>query len=217
MCRKNEEKQTEFLVKLENVIKAYEKADELFEEFDSLCDSYPSMISEVDTKRSDLLHRYTNGSALTDEQHLLLSKCLQKLEEDRRSIKNIEFITVVWDKHKNKITNKANRPFLRQAVSTALKNLNTDYKPRIYSYDVINDMINPKTSEINNQVDKKPTRVGKGRTAGSKNMTDELRRQIKEELNTGKSARTVAKICNVCVATVYNVRGKSEQLQDSQN
>lgn len=213
MCRKDEEKQALFLVQLENVIRAYEEADRLFDEFDKLCDSYPEMISNVDMRRSDLLHRYTNGSELTDEQHLELSKCLQKIEEERRSIKNIEFITNVWDKHKNKITNKANRPFLRQAVKTTVSNLETDYKPRVYSYDFIDAMITPR----NNATGLMNNRPGKGRTAGSKNMTDELRRRIKEELDTGKSARTVAKICNVCVATVYNVRGKSEQLQDSQN
>ncbi len=213
MCRKNEETQTMFLIQMENVIKAYEEADRLFEEFNNNRIDYPKLISEIDTKRSDLLHRYTNGSILTDEQHLQLSKCLQKIEEDRRSLKNIEYICACWDKHKAKITNKATRPFLRQAISNTISNLDCDYKPRIYSYECIDEMINQPTENV----EVKPTRFGKGRTAGSKNITDELRRRIKEELNTGKSAINVAKICNVCVATVYNVRGKSEQLQDSQN
>ena len=213
MCRKDEKKQALFLVQLENVIRAYEEADRLFDEFDKLCDSYPEMMSNVDMRRSDLLHRYTNGSELTDEQHLELSKCLQKIEEERRSIKNIEFITNVWNKHKNKITNKDNRPFLRHAIKTTLSNLDTDYKPRVYSYDVIDDMITPR----NNRTGLMNNRPGKGRTAGSKNITDELRQQIRNEFTTGKSARAIAKLFDVSVATVYNIRGKCDKVQNTQN
>ena len=190
-----------FLAKMENVIKAYEEADELFEEFDSLCDELPEKISNVDLRRSDLLHRYTNGEPMTDSQHIALSKALQELEEERRQLYDMEWLHATWNNNKNKINNKANRPFLRNAIKQRLAGLDNEYKPRVYSYAEIETIINTNTSE------EKPKKK-RGRKPGTKNLTDTQKKEILQWLAEGKTPESIAE--EICISVSRIIRLSSD-------
>lgn len=197
MCTNNQEKSI-FLVKLENVIKAYEEADELYEEFNKMCDELPSKISNIDLRRSDLLHRYTNGDEMTNDQHIALSKALEALEKERRCIYDMEWLSATWDNHKKKVTSKENRPFLRQEIKNRLAKLDNEYKPRVYSYAEIEQIINVKPEQP------KTNTCGKkrGRKVGTQNLSRYEQRQIVKEVLDGKSPEDVAIEKGISVARV---------------
>lgn len=197
MCTNNQEKSI-FLVKLENVIKAYEDADELYDEFNKICDELPAKISNIDLRRSDLLHRYTNGDEMTNDQHIALSKALEALEKERRCIYDMEWVSATWDNHKKKVTSKENRPFLRQEIKNRLAKLDNEYKPRVYSYAEIEQIINVKPEQTKTNACCKK----RGRKVGTRNLSRYEQRQIVQEVLGGKSPEDVAIEKDISVARI---------------
>ena len=187
--------QNEFLAQLDNCIRAFEHADKLFDELEDYCRAIPEKMSAVDCERSDYLHLFENYE-LDDKAKTILCDKLETVSTQRRNLHNINELIRTWNQHKGKINNRANRPFLRQAVKDRLANLDCDYKFRCLSEEDVQEIIKPKGEKI----------VKRGRPAGCKTLTEELKESIREELRQGVPVKELVSKYGVSMASCYKLR-----------
>lgn len=199
---KDRTKQNMFLAQIERCIKAFEDADNIFDETMEMCNTIPIDKSNIDYERSDYLHILENYELDEESKVQLLAK-LDDVLERRRNIYNIDCLVAVWRAHCNKVRQKENRVFLRQSISNRLSDLDCDYKFRILTEEDVNNIVNHTTKKA------------RGRRAGSKNMTEDTKQNIMNEILKGRDPMKIAVEFGVSRQTVYHLRKKSEKLQNA--
>lgn len=194
--------QNEFLAQLDSCIRAYENADKLFDELEEYCSSIPERMSKVDSERSDYLHIFENYD-LNDSARMMLCERLEDISAKRRNLHNINILIGTWQQHKNKINNRCNRPFLRQALKDRLSNLDCDYKFRCLSEEDVNNIV---------FVSAKKT-TGKGRTAGARTLKEEKTALIIEAFDNGMKVKDISAKYEIALSTCYKVINKCRTIK----
>ena len=187
---KDRTKQNEFLALIERCIQAYEDADSMFNEVETIAKSIPGEISLIDSERCDYLHILENYE-LTNEARECLMKKLEDVSERRRNALNISCLVGTWNNNKNKVNNANNRVFLRQAIKTRLSTLDMDYNFRVLSDEDVNMIINTKFETL--QPKKK-----RGRKPGTKNLSTFEKQEILKRLANGEAPEKISE--DLCIS-----------------
>lgn len=113
------------------------------DEIDNLINTQPQEMQNIDYKLSDLLHLIENNE-LGDKACINVVKKIHNLRKIRRSLKNEHEIENTYTTHKNKLIGKDTRSFLINEICKTDKQLNKNYKNRVYTKEEINKLIAPK-------------------------------------------------------------------------
>lgn len=183
------ESEKELLVLIQNAAKAYDEADDLVNKIDDFCESISEKQSEVDSILSDLYHEIENDD-LTDEQMASFGKEIKKYRKIRRGLDNANIVRNVYEKHKDKLPHKENRPFFRNSMKQIINDLNRPYKNRVLTNEDIENLKNQKVKTEKIKVKK----IGK-----TAKMDVE---KLKEELSKGKTQCELATIFNCSQPTI---------------
>lgn len=186
---KDRTKQNEFLALIERCIQAYEEADSIFDEVETIARNIPNEISAIDSERSDYLHILENYE-LTPESRECLMKKLEDVSDRRRNALNISCLVGTWNNNKNKVNNANNRVFLRQAIKTRLSSLDLDYKFRVLSEEDVNMIIDAPPE--------KPIPKKRGRKPGTKNLSTFEKKEILQRLANNEAPEKISE--DLCIS-----------------
>ena len=191
----NRSKQNEFVVRLQNCITAYENADKLFDEIDDFIQNkMPEETRIFDKEQQDVLHIFEQYD-LTDSQIVKLGRHFMKTRENRRNWHNIFEIARVWESNKNKIFNRNNRIFLREALGKRIKDLDKDWNFKILSEEEVKELLEEDYKE------EKP-QLKRGKPSIPQNKVD----KCLELLNNGSKPKDIAHILKIGLTTVYKIK-----------
>ena len=109
-------------------------------ELDDLYEDLPKQLSEVDTKICDILHLIESNNLKTNECYRIIRE-LKKHRMKRRQIKNNYTILQVFNTHINKLPLEENRSFLLNEINKKNKEINSEYKNRIYTSEEIDNIL----------------------------------------------------------------------------
>lgn len=109
-------------------------------ELDDLYEDLPKQLSEVDTKICDILHLIESNNLKTNECYRIIRE-LKKQRMKRRQIKNNYTILQVFNTHINKLPLEENRSFLLNEINKKNKEINSEYKNRIYTSEEIDNIL----------------------------------------------------------------------------
>lgn len=129
----NEEKSDKiFLKKLHDICN-------LLDEIDENIKTNGERQQRVDYMLSDLEHTIENEE-LSDEEIIGITRKIQELRKIRRDLKNEYEIIREYNDHKNKLSLENQRPFFRQMISNKVKQLDSEYKNRVYTKEDIQEI-----------------------------------------------------------------------------
>lgn len=130
-----EERQTELelLGKINNVLILLDEIDEVMEEI-------PQETSNIELLRSDLEH-LLEDKEMGSIGYKNIARELEKVRKQRRHLKKAYEISKCFKNNKGKITYKEQRPFVRQALETCFKELQTSYNYRLLNAQNIKDLL----------------------------------------------------------------------------
>lgn len=107
-------------------------------------DTYDSALSDnlslVDSKICDLLHLIENNTLKTNQCYRVIKE-LHNLRIERRKIKNDMELMKVYRDNKQKLSNQDYRQFLLSNIGKKEKQLNGEYKNRIYTEEELKEMV----------------------------------------------------------------------------
>ena len=109
-----------------------ENAIQILNNVDEYTDTLTEEISNYDKMTSDLLH-YIENNNLNAPQSCKIIKEIKSIRQKRRKVKNDMEISRVYNDNKNKLLNKDSRTMLSAKIHKTEKQLETEYKNRIYS------------------------------------------------------------------------------------
>ena len=109
-----------------------ENAIQILNNVDEYTDTLTEEISNYDKMTSDLLH-YIENNNLNAPQSCKIIKEIKNIRQKRRKVKNDMEISRVYNDNKNKLLNKDSRTMLSAKIHKTEKQLETEYKNRIYS------------------------------------------------------------------------------------
>lgn len=191
-----EEKQTELelLGKINNVLTLLDEIDEVMEEL-------PQETSNIELLRSDLEH-LLEDKEMGSIGYKNIARELEKVRKQRRHLKKAYEISKCFKNNRGKITYKEQRPFVRQALETCFKELQTSYNYRLLNAKNIQDLLgNEKHSTT-----KKVTSLASVILANGRTVTrDDLENLINE-------GRTCAEIGELYGLTASGVTRLKERL-----
>lgn len=130
-----EEKQTELelLGKINNVLT-------LLDEIDTIMEELPEKQSNIELLRSDLEH-LLEDKEMGSIGYKNIARELEKVRKQRRHLKKAYEISKCFKNNRGKITYKEQRPFVRQALETCFKELQTSYNYRLLNAQNIKDLL----------------------------------------------------------------------------
>lgn len=114
----------EIITKIKEVVEILDELDEYFEEL-------PTQQSEIDRKISDIYH-YIENSTMNSKNSYRVVKELKQILLLRRQFKQEQSILQTFQNEKERLKLATNRKMLLASVHKAEKDLDTNYKFRIY-------------------------------------------------------------------------------------
>lgn len=130
-----EEEKTELdlLGKINNVLT-------LLDEIDTIMEELPEKQSNIELLRSDLEH-LLEDKEMGSIGYKNIARELEKVRKQRRHLKKAYEISKCFKNNRGKITYKEQRPFVRQALETCFKELQTSYNYRLLNAQNIKDLL----------------------------------------------------------------------------
>lgn len=121
----------------DKIVEVIEGLDELDEYSDGLAD----MLSNYDSKLSDLYHLIEENKLKTNECYRVVQE-MRKVLTERRKIKNDMLLMSVYNKEKEKLQSNKNRVFLKQSIFKKEREIKDSvYKKRIYTDENISEIL----------------------------------------------------------------------------
>ena len=122
----------EELITLENALETICKVVELLDELDSQFEKIPDYQSKNDMQISDLYHYIENQSISTKGCYRIVKKLKERLILRRNFKETLELLRT-FNNNKGKLISIDNRKLLLAELNKTKKNLQKDYRCRIYS------------------------------------------------------------------------------------
>ncbi len=191
--------QNEFLVKLNNVFDAFDKAEDMLDEVNNyLNNDFRENTSNTDLLESDLIHILENHE-LNDNIILNVGKKLEETLQTRRNWHNINEISMVWLKNYKKLYNRQERAFFKNSISSVVKNLDRPYNYRVLTEEDIDSLMNNKAKrEIKNP----ETTFRKEYIK----LTEEQKNVIKEDISNGMLIPEVVEKYGISRSQAYKLK-----------
>lgn len=123
-----------------NIVEELKKAIEILDKLDEYRSTLPKLQSEIDNKLEDLYHYIENNSLNTSQRYRIVGE-IQRLRQERRIIKNNNWLSKSYDTHINKLNNVDNRKMLLAELNKTIKTLDTKYKNRVYSEEEMKELV----------------------------------------------------------------------------
>lgn len=129
----------------------------LLDEVDKKIEELPQEQSNIELLRSDLEH-LLEDKEMGSVGYKNIAKELERVRKQRRHLKKAYEIIKCYQNNKNKIIYKEQRPFVRQAIGTCFKDLQTTYNYRLLNAQDIKALIGNDT-EVKVESGKKKRRT----------------------------------------------------------
>lgn len=123
-----------------NVIDKIIETSKILNELDEYKDSLPTLLSNVDSKLSDLYHLIENNSLKTNQCYRVVKE-IKKLRIERRKIKNDMELFKTYESDNSKLLNYEYRKFLLNNIKLTNKKLQSTYKNRVYTEEEITQLL----------------------------------------------------------------------------
>lgn len=190
-----EEKQTELelLGKINNVLT-------LLDEIDDIMEVLPEKQSNIELLRSDLEH-LLEDKEMGSIGYKNIARELEKVRKQRRHLKKAYEISKCFKNNRGKITYKEQRPFVRQALETCFKELQTSYNYRLLNAQNIKDLLG---NEKHNTT-KKVTSLASVILKNGKTVT---RDELLEQLDKGLSNKEIGEIYGLTTSGISRLKEK---------
>ena len=117
----------EIMEKIKEVVK-------LLDELEDYNNDLPSKQSDIDQRISDIYH-YVENTRMTTKSSYRVVKELKTLLLERREFKQDQSLLATFENNKAKLNLKSNRAMMLADMHKAQKNLDTEYKFRVYDKD----------------------------------------------------------------------------------
>ena len=188
-----EEKQTELelLGKISNVLILLDEIDEAMEEL-------PEKQSNIELLRSDLEH-LLEDKEMGSIGYKNIARELEKVRKQRRHLKKAYEISKCFKNNRGKITYKEQRPFVRQALETCFKELQTSYNYRLLNAKNIQDLLGNEKHETTRKV----TSLDSVTLKNGKTVT---RDDIEDLLNEGKNSTEIGELYGLTASGVTRLK-----------
>lgn len=124
-----------------DIVEEITNATKILDTIENYTDGLCEALSNKDQKISDLLHFIENNS-INAAQSCHLIKEIKKVRLERRKIKNDMEIARVYRDNINKLISIENRKMLLTKIHKATKQLETEYKNRVYTNKDFMEMLN---------------------------------------------------------------------------
>lgn len=128
-----ERTEVELLGKINNILNLLDDVDKTIEEL-------PQKQSNIELLRSDLEH-LLEDKEMGSVGYKNIAKELEKVRKQRRHLKKAYEVIKCFQNNRNKITYKEQRPFVRNALETCYKDLQTSYNYRLLNAQNIKDLL----------------------------------------------------------------------------
>lgn len=186
-----EEKQTELelLGKINNVLT-------LLDEIDNIMEELPEKQSNIELLRSDLEH-LLEDKEMGSIGYKNIARELEKVRKQRRHLKKAYEISQCFKNNRGKITYKEQRPFVRQALETCFKELQTSYNYRLLNAQNIKDLLG---NEKHNT-----TKVSDS-TIKVRNGAVITREELLEQLDKGLSNKEIGELYGLTASGVTRLK-----------
>lgn len=183
-----EEEKTELnlLVKIDQLLKLFDEIDEIIKEL-------PDKQSYIELLRSDLEH-LLEEKEMGSVGYKNIAKELERVRKQRRHLKKAYEIIKCFQLNRNKIAYKEQRPFVRNALETVFKELQTSYNYRLLNAENIKELLG---NEKHNQEENK--------VAGRKKRTKftATKEELEEDIKNGLTVEDILKKYNVARSTLF--------------
>lgn len=188
-----EEKQTELelLGKINNVLTLLDEIDDVMEEL-------PQETSNIELLRSDLEH-LLEDKEMGSVGYKNIARELEKVRKQRRHLKKAYEISKCFKNNRGKITYKEQRPFVRQALETCFKELQTSYNYRLLNAQNIKDLLGNEKHDTT----KKVTSLASVILKNGKTVT---RDELESLLNEGKNSTEIGEIYGLTASGISRLK-----------
>ena len=115
----------------------------LLDEIDDMISSQSYKTQEIDLAIQDWLH-YIENNDITDSQGIKIVKELKRLRKERRHLHNEHEIEKVFMNNASKVMGNNTRPLLLAEVGKTMKQLNSEYKNRFLTDEMIEEILSDK-------------------------------------------------------------------------
>jgi len=100
---------------------------------------FVSRLNELDLRIQEILHYYEYNN-ITTNGHQAISRELQRLQKERRNVKNLYEIFGIYQTNKNKLMESNNRQLLISDICKKEKSLDTKYMNKYYTIEELNKL-----------------------------------------------------------------------------
>lgn len=123
-----------------DIVEKLTEAITILNEIDEYRSQLPKIQSTIDSSLSDLYHYIENNSLNTSQRYKIVGE-IQKLRRERRIIKNNNWISKTYEDNINKLNNKANRSMMIAELNKTIKKVDTQYKNRVLTNELIKELV----------------------------------------------------------------------------
>lgn len=188
-----EKTELELLGKINNVLT-------LLDEIDTIMEELPEKQSNIELLRSDLEH-LLEDKEMGSIGYKNIARELEKVRKQRRHLKKAYEISKCFKNNRGKITYKEQRPFVRQALETCFKELQTSYNYRLLNAKNIQDLLGNEKHDTT----KKVTSLASVILKNGKTVT---RDEVESLLNEGKNNTEIGEIYGLTASGISRLKEK---------
>ena len=188
-----EKTELELLGKINNVLT-------LLDEIDIIMEELPEKQSNIELLRSDLEH-LLEDKEMGSIGYKNIARELEKVRKQRRHLKKAYEISKCFKNNRGKITYKEQRPFVRQALETCFKELQTSYNYRLLNAKNIQDLLGNEKHDTT----KKVTSLASVILKNGKTVT---RDEVESLLNEGKNNTEIGEIYGLTASGISRLKEK---------
>lgn len=127
-----------------DIVEEITNAIKILDEVESYTESLCEALSNQDQKTSDLLH-YIENNNINAAQSCHLIKEIKKVRMERRKIKNDMEIARAFKDNVGKLINTENRKMILSKLHKTSKQLESEYKNRIYTTQDFTEILGEET------------------------------------------------------------------------
>ena len=190
-----EKTELELLGKINNVLN-------LLDDIDIIMEELPEKQSNIELLRSDLEHLLEDKEMGT-VGYKNIARELEKVRKQRRHLKKAYEISKCFQNNRNKITYKEQRPFIRNALETCYKNLQTSYNYRLLNAQNIKDLLGNEKYDDTNKIEEKVLDK-----VVLRNGVCVYRNDLIEMLDSDLTFKEIAETYGVAAGTITNLKRK---------
>ena len=114
------------------------------DEIDNMIETQSSELQSVDLELSDLYHLYENRGDLNKDQAYNIYKRIHELRVIRRILQEEHELELTYNANKSKLSGENTRQFLLAEIKKTQNRLGSEYKNRILTEEMINNLLEEK-------------------------------------------------------------------------